>query len=276
MAEEELQVPIEESEEDEHECDPGIPAWIVSYGDMMTLLLCFFILYFQMDVQNGMRDVVEKNSIMEEIEQKTISDRRIKETASELLIIKNAVESSSVQGEKKPKKPEVKKIKLLTVLGKEMKDSKVKVVEEPDLIEITLPAASYFSRGKAELYPDKLEIFTKLVGALQQKQKSKVATPTAAKLFIEVEGHTDNIPIRGWLSRYFPSNWELSSARASSVVRVLKAQGLEGDFRVIGLAETQPLGQNNSEINRALNRRVVIRIKSEKSKTKVKPTPQPE
>jgi len=80
------------------------------------------------------------------------------------------------------------------------------------------------------------------------------------ELPIEVEGHSDDIPIA---TAQFPSNWELSSARASSVVRMLIDNGVPAKrLAVVGLASNQPLVPNDSPENRARNRRVTITIMS--------------
>jgi len=77
---------------------------------------------------------------------------------------------------------------------------------------------------------------------------------------IEVEGHTDDVPIK---TAQFPSNWELSSARASSVIRMLIDNGVPAQrLVVVGLASNQPLVPNDSVENRAKNRRVTITIVS--------------
>ena len=83
-----------------------------------------------------------------------------------------------------------------------------------------------------------------------------VPTMMKATYAIAVEGHTDNVPIR---STTFPSNWELSAARASAVIRYLTNQGVAADkFRAIGFGDTAPKVPNDSADNRAKNRRVDI------------------
>src|SRR5690625_7301960 len=75
---------------------------------------------------------------------------------------------------------------------------------------------------------------------------------------ITVEGHTDSVPIR---SARFPSNWELSGARAGSVVRYLEANGIHSErLRAVGYADTRPLGSNDTVQGRASNRRVELTI----------------
>lgn len=113
-----------------------------------------------------------------------------------------------------------------------------------DISESTL-----FNAGEANLQPRSMDVLLQVSRIL-----SKEDMP------IEVEGHTDDTPIA---TVQFPSNWELSSARASSVVRVLIENGVATKhLTAVGLASNQPLVPNNSVENRARNRRVTITIAS--------------
>jgi chemotaxis protein MotB len=82
---------------------------------------------------------------------------------------------------------------------------------------------------------------------------------------ISVEGHTDSVPIS---TSRFPSNWELSAARASAVVRVLRLAGIDGErLRAIGYASTHPLASNHTPAGRASNRRVELVLQEPNSPT---------
>ncbi|MGM8932331.1 OmpA family protein [Salinicola halophyticus] len=82
---------------------------------------------------------------------------------------------------------------------------------------------------------------------------------------ISVEGHTDSVPIS---TSRFPSNWELSAARASAVVRVLRMAGIDGErLRAIGYASTHPLASNHTPAGRASNRRVELVLQEPNSPT---------
>ena len=92
---------------------------------------------------------------------------------------------------------------------------------------------------------------------------TKVAT-NIAKLdhVIDVEGHTDNIPIKGPLTKRYPSNWELAGARASSVVRLFERAGIDGErLQAISRAEFAPVSSNNDAEGRGQNRRIEIRLR---------------
>ncbi len=112
---------------------------------------------------------------------------------------------------------------------------------------VTLEIASdlAFSVGSADLSRPIKAFLVKLVSTMDK-----------ATYAIAVEGHTDNVPMR---SATFPSNWELSSARAAAVIRYLTSKGIPGDkFRAIGFGDTAPKVDNNTAENRAKNRRVDI------------------
>ena len=85
---------------------------------------------------------------------------------------------------------------------------------------------------------------------------------------IQVEGHTDNLPIE---TERFPSNWELSAVRASSVVRLLIAKGVSpARLTAAGYGETRPLEPNDSEEGRRRNRRVTVMVSSEETVSPVR------
>ncbi len=103
-----------------------------------------------------------------------------------------------------------------------------------------------FPSGSAELSEIGVETLKEVAGAL-------VAFPDRA---FQVEGHTDNVPIK---TQRFPSNWELSTARAVSVVKLFKDTGLAGEnLSAAGYGEFQPRASNESDDGRALNRRIEV------------------
>ncbi|HUH88032.1 MAG TPA: OmpA family protein [Pusillimonas sp.] len=102
-----------------------------------------------------------------------------------------------------------------------------------------------FGSGEARLSVGGLEVLQRLAHSVKNSPHT-----------VTIEGHTDSIPIR---STRFPSNWELSSARAGSVVRYLEANGIASQrLRAIGYADTRPLADNDTSAHRALNRRVEL------------------
>lgn len=114
-------------------------------------------------------------------------------------------------------------------------------------IVITLPDTLLFSSGSAELKPEATDALTRIADKLKEIP-GKIA----------IEGHTDNVPIRNSI---YKSNWELSAARASSVLHFLLQKGLAPDrFVIAGYGEYRPVASNDTEEGRAKNRRVEIII----------------
>ncbi len=117
-----------------------------------------------------------------------------------------------------------------------------------------------FASGSAELDRSGRNVLVKLAGRL-----------TSLTDFIEVRGHTDNRAIRGSLAKQYPSNWELAAARASSVVRLLEETGVPGDrLAVVSYGPNEPVAPNDTAANRALNRRIEIRLQPAAARAKEK------
>ena len=128
-----------------------------------------------------------------------------------------------------------------------MKSGQVRVTQNARGISVEINASVLFAQGEAVLGRDAGEIL-RAVGGLLRNDSHR----------IEVEGHTDNVPIA---SAVYPSNWELSAARASSVVRLFVDSGVgEGRLSAIGYAATRPVAPNTDALGQARNRRVAVMI----------------
>src|SRR5947209_6242897 len=112
-----------------------------------------------------------------------------------------------------------------------------------------------FDSGEAELRPDGAAVLQKVASILAQLSNLK----------IHVIGHTDNVPIRAGARNRFPSNWELSTARATAAVRFLSEKGGVDPRRLgaVGYGEFRPVADNATSEGRARNRRIAITILSE-------------
>lgn len=129
-------------------------------------------------------------------------------------------------------------------LGMDLGDD-IEVVFNEGSVSFRISSELLFASGRAELADAGLEVIDRLIPALATNQHR-----------ILVEGHTDDRPIN---TERFPSNWELSASRASSVVRYLSMAGLDpARMSATGYADTRPLAENSSEQGRASNRRVEL------------------
>lgn len=126
-------------------------------------------------------------------------------------------------------------------------DSDMEMLVDDESVSFRFDDEFLFEVGDAELQEQGMQAILELVPTLQE---------TDAR--ISVEGHTDDVPIA---TEQFPSNWELSSARAASVLRFLAGQGIDTErMRAVGYAETRPVATNDTAEGRAQNRRVEITV----------------
>ncbi|TVP88701.1 MAG: hypothetical protein EA348_10150 [Pseudomonadaceae bacterium] len=130
----------------------------------------------------------------------------------------------------------------LAGLGKD-----IDVIMQDSSISFRISSEILFPSGEALLEQAGYEVLDQLIPVLNEVEHR-----------ISISGHTDNVPIQ---TAQFPSNWELSSARAGSVVRYLEANNIAADrLTAIGHGSTQPLEDNNSAAGRAMNRRVELTL----------------
>ena len=138
---------------------------------------------------------------------------------------------------------------LLKNMKSEIALGQVTISELKGKLTVNMEAAILFDSGRADVKDDGLDILQKMVDTLKGvKDKA-----------IRIEGHTDNVPISGGLMRLFPTNWELSAARAINVAKYLQLKGLDpAVLSAAAFAEYKPVADNGTKEGRALNRRVVI------------------
>ncbi len=140
---------------------------------------------------------------------------------------------------------------LLSNMKNEIAQGQVVISELKGKLTVNMEAAILFDSGKADVKPAGLGILGKMIDTL------KGVTDKA----IRIEGHTDNVQISGGLTRVFPSNWELSAARAINVTKFLQQQGLDPAFlSVAAFAENKPVADNSTSEGRAKNRRIEITL----------------
>ncbi len=230
----------------EEEAPPGAPLWSLTYGDFMSLLLCFFIMLFALS---------------------TIDVARFKEVISSIQGALGVLEGgprvlnpSDIPVPKPPTQISPSGLVELKLAGL-MKEIERQLIKEgnlsPDKVSfkiderglvITFLDAVFFDVGKANLKPGVFPILDALADALKDVKNS-----------IRIEGHTCDLPIH---TSQFPSNWELSAARAIAVLRYLvEEKGLPPErLMAVGYGEYRPLAPNVDEELRQKNRRVEIVI----------------
>ncbi|MEC9488813.1 MAG: OmpA family protein [Halanaerobium sp.] len=224
--------------------DLSSPAWMTTYGDMMTLLLCFFVLLYsfsvldmerfkyvitaikaRLGVMEGGKTLTEGQAVEQGFDNNQLTDLAL--SRMEFARLREAITQYLEE--------------------KDLRDS-VMVETSQRGLEIHFTSRVLFDLGKAELKPAAREVMEKIAGFLHQIDNQ-----------ILVEGHTDDLPIN---NEEYPSNWELSTTRATTVVRFLIEQEGIAPFRMsaAGYSKYRPLVPNNSSQNRAKNRRVDVII----------------
>lgn len=233
----------------------GSPAWMLTYADMVTLILAFFVLLYSMSSID-----VQKFKLIISSFQNSLGILRGGETfIEEELITPGATEINISQ--QSTEELELQHIynDIQEFIQEEQLQGKIHLkIEERGLV-IHLMEGAFFDSGQAVLKKDAVELLNELAKKLKNIDKQ-----------IRIEGHTDNVPIN---TEKYPSNWELSVSRAVTVVRFLIEKHGFSPFQLsaVGYSEYRPIVPNTTPSNKALNRRVdIVILKSEASITEAK------
>ena len=131
----------------------------------------------------------------------------------------------------------------------EISQGQVTISELKGKLTVNLVEAILFDSGRAEVKPGGLVVLGKVIEILR----------TVTDKAVRIEGHTDNVPITGALAQRYPSNWELSAARAITVARYLQKQAIDpAGLSATGFGEYKPVADNSTVEGRAKNRRIEI------------------
>lgn len=277
--------------EEDHDNDEGAPAWMATFADLMSLLVCFFVLllsFSEMDVIKykqiagslkaafGVQTKIEAQSIPkgtsviarefspgtpQPIPVEQISQRTTELPAPSLKVGDSAQNGDrSRQNETTP--TELSNEQLRELLSHEEGVSKLQQVLRQGVVDGKIDVESRRNeitiriRENGSFPSASATLSPQFIPVIQQLRTAL----TQIEGVISVEGHTDNVPIS---MSAFKSNWELSAARALSVANALMADGEldESRFMVVGHADTRPYRPNDSAENRAHNRRVEVVIR---------------
>jgi chemotaxis protein MotB len=240
--------------------------WLVSYADFITLLFAFFVVLYsssQVDQKKAghlaqaiqvafqelgvfkasntkvpLRDAdampFEKAQVVENTQLTADMGRFVNPMKG---ILTGAAEAQSLHDAQEA---------IQKALHPEIEQNKVSIVLRPEGLTISLKEIGFYDSGAAAIRPDSLDAIARLVAVLKERPEN-----------LRIEGHTDNLPIH---NAHFASNWELSSARATEMIRLLITQyGFDpGRLSAAGYAEFHPIAPNGTVQGRAQNRRVDI------------------
>lgn len=257
-----------DEENNQDDAPAGLPAWVMTFADLMSLLMCFFVLllsFSEMDVQKykqiagsmKMAFGVQREVNVKEIPKGTsIIAKEFSPAKPEKTVVNEVKQSTTAETEgEQIDKPVGQEGKVQSTaeevaeeLEEEIAQGKVEVELENEKIVIRILEKDSFKSASADINQAFKPIMDKIYVAV-----------AGTNGVIKIIGHTDDNPIS---TPEFRSNWELSSARAVSVAHALLEKGgiSEDRIEIIGVADTRPLVKNDSEENRAKNRRVEIII----------------
>lgn len=220
--------------------EEGAPAWMVTFSDMITLILAFFVLLFSFANINE----VKFHELLSSIRGTFIGTEGILDGARDPAEI-----DDSITDQERLLDAVATVEKILEFIKEKGLEGTMEVLMDERGIVLEISDALFFDPGKAELKANALEILSYVAELLGTVDKNQVV----------VEGHTDNVPIN---THQFPSNWELSVARAVVVVRhLVEIKQLDPTrFVAMGFGEFRPVASNMTAEGRAKNRRVNIII----------------
>ena len=241
------------------ECPAGLPGWLATFGDLMSLLLTFFILLLTFSSQQeskfkeGMMSLQGALGVLDSYP--TVSIQK-----DLLLAIPTFNEAEYNESDNDEKFKEMESLAAALNQSIEQLNIKkdMKIITEGDKVRIRISNPLFFGLGKANFKPFAKNILNNIIIILKGKEYD-----------IAVEGHTDDLPIK---TKEFPSNWELSTKRAVNVVRYFIDKGkISPEYlTAAGYAEFRPIVYEKTAKARNENRRVEIFIKFRKNKSKSK------
>ena len=223
--------------QEEHKA--GAPEWLATYGDMMTLLLVFFVLLFSMSSVDTERYKAVVQSLSGSL---GVLDSGT--TVSLEPLVNNYPSDSPTETPTEYEEFSDMEEELQKILEESELKGQVKLELNERGLLIRFLDSVLFDSGKADLKPQAMEIIDKVSGILKETPKKVI-----------VEGHTDNIPISTYK---FPSNWELSTTRAVNVVKYMIDHNSIDPVRLsaAGYSDQHPISDNNTVDGRKNNRRV--------------------
>ncbi len=227
------------------------PLWCLSYGDMVTNMLCFFVMLFAFSSLDSPKKRQESESLDEKyyavfsINAAQGANQWLTQGGKGILL---------TPSQRKSEVPYIVK-SVKNKLARVPMSDRVQVVSDDQMVKIQIPANVLFESGRAEMKKGAEEILTALVPVVGTIEN-----------YVRVDGHTDDVPAK---NTAYPSNWELSTARACSVVRFfVEEMNLDPQrFSAQGYADNRPKYLNATDEARESNRRVEIIILNSKKKT---------
>lgn len=231
--------PPKKKKSNEPPTEEGLPIWMATFADMMTLLLCFFVLLLSFAQQ----DVSKFKTLMGSIKE-AFGIQIEREDAPFAAFSPSKYERKEVELEQNEKAVLGMVLQMKQLSKKLDLDDSMSITTEDDGVIMRVPNDEIFEPGSVELKPDADKYFASVLRILEDHNYNVV-----------VRGNTDNSPAPG---NIYPTNWELSSARAAAALRRIMEKGgiSSGRLKAVGYADTLPLLPNTTQENRQANNRI--------------------
>jgi chemotaxis protein MotB len=223
--------------------------WLVSYADFITLMFAFFVVMFasaRMDKEKMTQLTAAIQSGFQELGANAPAKGHPQPGHADAMARTPAARPAQADANHKPEDFAAIQKELEKILSPEIKRSEVALRMEPDGLIISLREIGFFGSGSAQIKPQAMGAVHRVAEFLQGRNCS-----------LRIEGHTDNVPIH---TASFASNWELSTARATELVKLLiEVEGFAPErLSAAGYGEFHPVAENSSAAGQQLNRRVDI------------------
>ncbi|MCU6433214.1 flagellar motor protein MotD [Undibacterium sp. Jales W-56] len=232
-----------------HEESDNHDRWLVSYADFITLLFAFFVVMYAISSLNEGKYRVLSNSLTGAFGRALVVHSANSEVEPTIKLDPvRLIKPKNLEPLRKEREQMTGMARdILSVLEPLVREGKVRVSQTSRGVTIEINASVLFAQGEAKLNVDSYQALKAIASVLKSDTHA-----------IQVEGHTDNLPIK---NSSFPSNWELSAVRASTVVRLFTENGVdENRMTAIGQGPKLPVGSNDTVEGRARNRRVTVTI----------------
>ncbi len=240
--------------------------WLVSYADFITLLFAFFVVMYSISSVNNHKYESLTQALDHAFKQEqgnpVVTEKVSEQVGPPPTDIKPIIlETPTAEEEKKrqqlsdeilQERRELMKVTddLQDVLAPYIKDDLVTIKQHDFWVELEMNSELLFLSGEAELSRKAIPVIEKVAQTIRSMPN-----------VVNIEGHTDDVPID---TLEYPSNWDLSSARATSVVRELIKNNISpGRLSAVGYGEFHPIADNNTESGRFKNRRVLLVLMSQ-------------
>lgn len=224
---------------------PSHERWLVSYADFITLLFAFFVVMYSAAQLDKRRAGQLATAIQTAFQQYGSLPPKPADVGG---LAARGIPSSLPVGNSEPEEIRLLRSRLIEALAQEITAGEAAVRTTPEGLVVSLREVGFFDTGSAEIRASSLPAFGRLAAVLRATDRD-----------LRIEGHTDNVPIH---NARFGSNWDLSTARATVIVRLLVSQyNFDPKYLAAsGYAQYHPIAPNGTAAGRALNRRVDIVI----------------